>query len=265
MDMERYDLLERFTYTAWSSELFGQDVKMEKACGYQSYLASLLNLDQELLQPHVKAQSLSPTGVKNTMELNLLAKALQRHDYVRYGRYLLRLVKKKPTDINLKLLTAHHNFSCGNYKTALSQYFYIYAKTPENPLVCLMIASSLLSVLSQKTSTNRPHLAVQIVAFLQHYMDRRGKCQEMYYNVGRMLHLIGAYEDAARFYEKALETEPVCKSHDGKPLYSQQKKQVVGEENFLDLRKDILYNLAQLYSSVSSVSKARYYINQIRV
>ncbi|CAG7649978.1 unnamed protein product [Allacma fusca] len=59
LDMERYDLLERFTYTAWSSENFGQNPKMEKACGYHAYLASILNLDQELLAPHVKFQSLN--------------------------------------------------------------------------------------------------------------------------------------------------------------------------------------------------------------
>lgn len=48
-------------------------------------------------------------------------------------------------------------------------------------------------------------MIVQMVAFMEKYVELRGECQESFYNFGRALHTIGLLQNAAHFYKRALE------------------------------------------------------------
>ena len=96
-----------------------------------------------------------------------------------------------------------------------------FKQDPENPMVALMLGLTFAHLACQKFSAKKHSLVVQSCAFLNTYLQLRGKCQEAYYNLGRAMHQLGLLPAALHYYKKALALPPAA---DGKRRY--QNKEV---------------------------------------
>ncbi|CAL8094799.1 unnamed protein product [Orchesella dallaii] len=257
--MGRYDLFSRLAYTAWASKLFSTEPLMKQDMDFHCALAATINGDQDLTPLHYR--SLFSTYKLNTAVFNMFGLAFRLGTKYKYGRQIIRMLKKQPSDIRLMWMSAHNSFITGTYKYALIEYLQIIAELPTNPLSYLMVAITLMHMVSQRTISNRVRLVLYMIGFLRKYLDLRGRCQESYFNLARAYHFLGFYRQALRYYKKVLTNKPVkddkfyggipCKD-DGSVLF------VYG--NQFDLKQEAAYNIAHIYKLMGLYSHARMYL-----
>lgn len=257
--MGRYDLFSRLSYTVWASKLFAMEPMMKQEVDFHCALATTINGDQELTPIHYR--SLFASYRMNTAMLNMLGLAFRKGVTFKYGRQIIRLLKKHPSDIRLMLLSAHNSFITGTYKYALIEYLQIITEIPSNALCHLMVAITLMHMVSQRTTSNRLRLVLYMVGFLRKYVELRGRCQETYYNLGRAYHFTGFYSQALRYYKKVLTAKPVedDKCYGGIPC-REDGTMIFAFGNSLDLKQEAAYNIAHIYKLLGMNSHARLYI-----
>lgn len=257
--MGRFDLFSRLTFTAWASKLFSTEPQMKQDLDFHCALATTVNCEQDLTPMHYR--SLFHAYRLNTVQINMLGLAFRKGIKFKYGRQIIRLLKKHPTDIRLMLLSAHNSFITGTYKYALIEYLQIITEIPTNSLCHLMVAITIMHMVSQRTTSNRLRLVLYMLGFIKKYVELRGRCQESYYNLARAYHFMGFHTHALRYYKKVLTSKPIdddkfyggipCKE-DGSMLF------VYG--NQLDLTQEAAYNIAHIYKHLGLHSHARMYI-----
>jgi general transcription factor 3C polypeptide 3 (transcription factor C subunit 4) len=120
----------------------------------------------------------------------------------------------------------------GSYKHALAEYVSVLKECPKDPFAAFSVALAFVHLASQKFTSNRHSIVIQLCAFLDLYLELRGECQESLYNVGRAFHQLGLVHNSVHFYRKALESNIEIDAKD---------KQV------FDLRREISYNLSLIY------------------
>jgi len=243
IDKGRFDLLCRVTYTAWASTLFIGSEAIQRDLEFHCLYAALLNCDLDLVPVHLR-------GIFYRFPLcqlmvNLLALAIRQCDHSKY-KLVTRLLQRNPNDFRLKLLAAHSNFMTGNYKFALMQYYSLSKINPKEPLIPLMISTTLLHMTVQKTATHKTQMAIQSIAFMNRYMRLRGDCQESNYNMGRALHFLGLFSSALQFYKKVLRSEPVKSKH----------------PHVVNLCREAAFNIAQIYRISGSPQLSRLYVHK---
>uniref|UniRef100_A0AAR2L4S2 General transcription factor IIIC, polypeptide 3 n=1 Tax=Pygocentrus nattereri TaxID=42514 RepID=A0AAR2L4S2_PYGNA len=170
---------------------------------------------------------------------------LQSQD-VRHHRFCLRLMLKNPENHALCLLNGHTSLVSGTFKHALGQYMQAFRNQPCNPLHSLCVGLTFFHMASQKFVMKRHPLVLQGFSFLWRYVELRGHCQESLYNLGRALHQLGLTHLAIHYYQKALSFPPL-------------KLEGI-EDDQVDLRREIAYNLSLLYQASGNKEMARYYI-----
>ncbi|XP_072285901.1 general transcription factor 3C polypeptide 3 [Pyxicephalus adspersus] len=162
---------------------------------------------------------------------------------VRHHRFCLRLMLKNPDNLALCVLSGHNAFVSGSFKHALAQYVQAFRMKSDDPMHSLCIGLTFIHMASQKFVLKRHALVVQGFSFLNRYLDLRGPCQETYYNIARALHQMGLTYLAIHYYKQALELPPL---------------QLEGiEEDQVDLKRDIAFNLSLIYQSSGNIEMAR--------
>lgn len=164
----------------------------------------------------------------------------------RHHRFCLRLMLKHPDNHALYLLNGHTSLVSGTFKHALGQYMQAFRNEPDHPLHSLAIGLTFFHMACQKFVMKRHSLTVQGFSFLWRYVDLRGQCQESLYNLGRALHQLGLTHLAIHYYEKALTLPPL-------------KLEGI-EDDQVDLRREIAYNLSLIYQSSGNKDMARHII-----
>lgn len=250
--MERYDLLAGVAYGCCASTVFSQVPAVENECEFHSFIASIFAGENDALPQHMRI--ILTRHHTNSLVLNLFGVALHTCYHSRYTRHVMRLLEKTPRDNRLILLNAHVSFTTGTYKNALMEYLTLMPRTPNDPLIPLMISSVLLHLVMQKTSLNRVQLCANTICFMDRYLELRGECQETYYNLARIYHSMGLIGLAIYYYQLVLQTEPPHDDVD--PL----KHSFFQDPNVLDLKCEAAYNLAQIYRRSGAHALARSYL-----
>ncbi|MCJ8747730.1 hypothetical protein PDJAM_G00156720 [Pangasius djambal] len=165
----------------------------------------------------------------------------------RHHRFCLRLMLKNPENHALCLLNGHTSLVSGTFKHALGQYMQAFRNQPCHPLHSLCVGLTFFHMASQKFVTKRHALVLQGFSFLWRYVEFRGQSQESLYNLGRALHQLSLTHLAIHYYQKALSLPPL-------------KLEGI-EDDQVDLRREIAFNLSLIYQASGNKEMARYYIH----
>ncbi|XP_055062106.2 general transcription factor 3C polypeptide 3 [Misgurnus anguillicaudatus] len=182
-------------------------------------------------------------NVERTQLWNVFNQVILHSQDARHHRFCLRLMLKHPDNHALYLLNGHTSLVSGTFKHALGQYMQAFRNQPTNPLYSLCIGLIFFHMACQKFVMKRHALIVQGFSFLWRYVEFRGHCQESLYNLGRALHQLGLTHLALHYYEKAL------------TLPSLHLEGI--EDDQVDLRREIAYNLSLIYLSSGNKEMAR--------
>lgn len=156
----------------------------------------------------------------------------------RHKRFCMRAWKENPNNINVMLMNGHIALFSGRYKHALGVYLSLYQMHSDYRYDSFHVAISYLHLICQSHTLDKCSLFTQMIAFLSDYIQKVGKCQESYYNVGRAFHQLGFYRYAVELYTIALHTP--LKVHDQR----------------FDLSPEIAFNLSQIYRHCNDHEKA---------
>ncbi|VDD95624.1 unnamed protein product [Enterobius vermicularis] len=187
---------------------------------------------------------------------------------VSYHRYIMRALarlpdgpmfgKKSLVRTALRVISGNNSLITGAYRHALSEYLRVWSDSPDNPLVCLLVALTFVHMACKKDIYSRHMIALRIsrvlrgLAFMKRYEKLRGPCQETYYNVARMFHQMNILPVAIHFYNKCLQEEiPQVQITD----FDTGTLIKVKAERY-NLRPMAAHNLALIYRESGNISKA---------
>uniref|UniRef100_A0A673KWS2 General transcription factor 3C polypeptide 3-like n=1 Tax=Sinocyclocheilus rhinocerous TaxID=307959 RepID=A0A673KWS2_9TELE len=177
-------------------------------------------------------------NVERTQLWNVFNQVTLHSQDARHHRFCLRQMLKHPDNHALYLLNGHTSLVSGTFKHALGM--------PDHPLHSLVVGLTFFHMACQRFVMKRHPLIVQGFSFLWRYVDLRGHCQESLYNIGRALHQLGLSHLAIHYYEKALTLPPL-------------KLEGIDDDQ-VDLRREIAYNLSLIYQSSGNKEMARHVI-----
>ncbi|RXM27812.1 General transcription factor 3C polypeptide 3 [Acipenser ruthenus] len=178
---------------------------------------------------------------------NVFNQVTMQSQDVRHHRFCLRLMLKHPENHALCVLNGHNAFVSGSFKHALGQYVQAFRAQPSEPLYSLCVGLTFIHMASQKFVLKRHPLLLQGFSFLNRYLELRGPCQESFYNMGRALHQLGLVHLAIHYYQRAL----TCPAPHLEGI----------EDDQVDLRREIAYNLCLIYQSSGNMVMARHLIS----
>ncbi|RUS74820.1 hypothetical protein EGW08_017410, partial [Elysia chlorotica] len=161
-------------------------------------------------------------------------------------RFTVRALMKNPNSIPLSILNGNERLISSTYTQAVAEYMDVFKKMPDNDMVILCSAISLLHIASNAHVVRKNNLILQITSLLNVYREMRGECQETYYNIGRAWNQMNIQFAAVHYYKKALEFPAA----------------VIDDKGTFDLRREIAYNLSRIYMRSNNYDYARYYIER---
>ncbi|KAK9980526.1 hypothetical protein ABG768_000127 [Culter alburnus] len=185
-------------------------------------------------------------NVERTQLWNVFNQVTLHSQDARHHRFCLRLMLKHPDNHALYLLNGHTSLVSGTFKHALGQYMQAFRNQKDHPLHSLVVGLTFFHMGCQRFVMKRHPLVVQGFSFLWRYVDLRGHCQESLYNLGRALHQLGLSHLAIHYYEKALALPPL-------------KLEGIDDDQ-VDLRREIAYNLSLIYQASGNKEMARHVI-----
>ncbi|XP_066296212.1 general transcription factor 3C polypeptide 3-like [Branchiostoma lanceolatum] len=243
----RTEEVEHLTMAALASPQFEKDAPKQKELKYMVLSACCLNKNYRMAYFFVRPMIMENTEVNQLW--NVFSQITTSSEDARHHRFCLRLMIKNQNNIALSFLNGHNSLISGTYKHALGEYVRAYRLDPGNPMSLLLIGVTFFHMASQKYTIKRHFVLVQGMSFLNEYLIQRGETQEAYYNVGRALHQLGLEHLAIHYYQKALHMNP---PDVGDTKYSY----------LLDLRREVAYNLALIYSNSGSKNLAKLLLDQ---
>ncbi|KAI1730585.1 tetratricopeptide repeat domain-containing protein [Ditylenchus destructor] len=169
-------------------------------------------------------------------------------------RFVMRALAKAPENYPLHMISGNNSLITGSYRHSLGEYFRVWLNNRNDPLICLLIGLTFVHMSCKKDISSRHMIAMRGVAFVKRYQKLRGCCQEVNYNIGRMLHQLGILTGAVFFYEKVLNQSEV-------PLIYREDEQT--GEKFLEeterynLKRPAAHNLALIYEGSGNRMLAR--------
>ncbi|XP_062865697.1 general transcription factor 3C polypeptide 3 [Trichomycterus rosablanca] len=221
------------------------DVRVKrKELEYMGLSAAFLDRNYRKAYDYIRLMLMS--DVDRTQLWNTFSQVTRHSQDGRHHRFCLRLMLKNPENHALCLLNGHTSLVSGTFKHALGQYMQAFRNQPSSPLHSLCVGLTFFHMASQKFVTKRHPLVLQGFSFLWRYVELRGHCQETLYNLGRALHQLGLTHLAIHYYQKALSFPPL-------------KLEGI-EEDQVDLRREIAFNLSLIYQASGNKELARYYI-----
>ncbi|KAJ6223226.1 hypothetical protein RDWZM_001771 [Blomia tropicalis] len=149
------------------------------------------------------------------------------HDF-RHKRFCMRIWKSHPDNVNILMMNGHIALLNGRYRHALAIFLLVYRQRTYR-YDSFYIGLCYLHLLMQSHTLDKCSLFAQMITFFHDYVQKIGKCQESYYNLGRVYHQLGFYRHAIDLYSVALHT----------PLKIHDKR--------FDLAPEIAFNLSQIY------------------
>ncbi|KAM9325619.1 general transcription factor 3C polypeptide 3 [Gastrophryne carolinensis] len=240
-DLVRYKEAELLVDSSLEYFSFYDDRQKRKELEYFGLSAAILDKNFRKAYNYIRIMLME--NVNQPQLWNIFNQVTMHSQDVRHHRFCLRLMLKNPENLPLCVLSGHNAFVSGSFKHALAQYVQAFRMKPDDPLHCFCIGLTFIHMASQKFVLKRHALLVQGFSFLNQYLDLRGPCQETYYNIGRALHQMGLTYLAIHYYNQALELPPL---------------QLEGiEEDHVDLRRDIAFNLSLIYQSSGNTEMAR--------
>ncbi|XP_075433809.1 general transcription factor 3C polypeptide 3 [Ascaphus truei] len=240
-DLCRYKEGELLVDSSLEYYSFYDDRQKRKELEYFGLSAAILDKNFRKAYNYIRIMLME--NVNKPQLWNIFNQVTMHSQDVRHHRFCLRLMLKNPYNLALCVLSGHNAFVSGSFKHALAQYVQAFRMQSDDPLHSLCIGLTFVHMASQKFVLKRHALLVQGFSFLNRYLDLRGPCQETYYNLGRALHQLGLTHFAIHYYQQALELPPL---------------QLRGiEEDQVDLRRDIAFNLSLIYQSSGNVAIAR--------
>ena len=147
----------------------------------------------------------------------------------RHKRFCMRIWKTNPENINILMMNGHIALLNGRYRHALAIFLLVYRYNSNFRYDSFYIGLCYLHLMMQNHTLDKCSLFAQMLSFFYDYINKIGKCQESYYNLGRVCHQLGFYMDAVYLYKLALKTS--LKIHDKR----------------FDLTPEIAFNLSQIY------------------
>uniref|UniRef100_A0A8C5Q5Z0 Ral transcription factor IIIC subunit 3 n=1 Tax=Leptobrachium leishanense TaxID=445787 RepID=A0A8C5Q5Z0_9ANUR len=240
-DLGRYKEGELLVDSSLEYYSFYDDRQKRKELEYFGLSAAILDKNFRKAYNYIRIMLME--DVNKPQLWNIFNQVTMHSQDVRHHRFCLRLMLKNPENLALCVLSGHNAFVSGSFKHALAQYVQAFRMQSDDPLHSLCIGLTFVHMASQKFVLKRHALLVQGFSFLNKYLDLRGPCQETLYNLGRALHQMGLTYLAIHYYQQALELPPL---------------QLEGiEEEQVDLRRDIAFNLSLIYQSSGNVQMAR--------
>ncbi|XP_030065603.1 general transcription factor 3C polypeptide 3 isoform X1 [Microcaecilia unicolor] len=240
-DLSRFKEAELLVDSSLEYYSFYDDRQKRKELEFFGLSAAILDKNFQKAYNYIRVMVME--NVNKAQLWNIFNQVTMHSQDVRHHRFCLRLMLKNPDSHALCILNGHNAFVCGSFKHALGQYVQAFRTNPSDPLHSLCIGLTFIHMTSQKYVLKRHALLVQGFSFLTRYLDLRGPCQESFYNLGRGLHQLGLTHLAIHYYQKALEFPP--------PRLEGM------DEDQLDLRRDIAYNLSLIYQSSGNLHMAR--------
>uniref|UniRef100_A0A671M4Y2 General transcription factor IIIC, polypeptide 3 n=1 Tax=Sinocyclocheilus anshuiensis TaxID=1608454 RepID=A0A671M4Y2_9TELE len=223
---------------------FYDDRVKRKELEYLSLSAAFLDRNFRKAYDYIRLMLMD--NVDRTQLWNVFNQVTLHSQDARHHRFCLRLMLKHPHNHALYLLNGHTSLVSGTFKHALGQYMQAFRNQPDHPLHSLVVGLTFFHMACQRFVMKRHPLIVQGFSFLWHYVDLRGHCQESLYNIGRALHQLGLSHLAIHYYEKALTLPPL-------------KLEGIDDDQ-VDLRREIAYNLSLIYQSSGNKEMARHVI-----
>uniref|UniRef100_A0AC34F9Y9 General transcription factor 3C polypeptide 3 n=1 Tax=Panagrolaimus sp. ES5 TaxID=591445 RepID=A0AC34F9Y9_9BILA len=123
-------------------------------------------------------------------------------------RFIGRCLSKAPDQMHLHLISGNNSLMAGSYKTAIYEYIIVLKERPNDSLIHFNLALCFTHLASRRDITRRIAVATRAIAFMAKYKQLRllqGARQEVYYNIGRMLHQLGFSTHAHFWYCKVLD------------------------------------------------------------
>ncbi|XP_075040863.1 general transcription factor 3C polypeptide 3 [Mixophyes fleayi] len=240
-DLTRYKEGELLVDSSLEYYSFYDDRQKRKELEYFGLSTAILDKNFRKAYNYIRIMLME--NVNKPQLWNIFNQVTMHSQDVRHHRFCLRLMLKNPDNLALCVLSGHNAFVSGSFKHALAQYVQAFRMKSDDPMHCLCIGLTFVHMASQKFVLKRHALLVQGFSFLNQYLDLRGPCQETYYNLGRALHQMGLTHLAIQYYQQALELPPL---------------QLEGmDEDQVDLRRDIAFNLSLIYQSSGNIEMAR--------
>uniref|UniRef100_A0AC35F6C3 Eukaryotic translation initiation factor 3 subunit C n=1 Tax=Panagrolaimus sp. PS1159 TaxID=55785 RepID=A0AC35F6C3_9BILA len=122
-------------------------------------------------------------------------------------RFIQRCLLKSPDQMHLHLIVANNSLMAGSYKAAIYEYIIVLKERPNDALIHFNLALCFTHLASRRDITRRVAVATRAIGFMAKYKQLRlpqGPKQEVYYNIGRMLHQLGFSTHAHYWYCKVL-------------------------------------------------------------
>ncbi|XP_066544573.1 general transcription factor 3C polypeptide 3 [Amia ocellicauda] len=221
---------------------FYDDRAKRKELEYCGLSAAVLDRNYRKAYSYIRLMLMD--SVERAQLWNVFNQVTLHSQDVRHHRFCLRLLLKNPEHHALCVLNGHNAFVSGSFKHALGQYVQAFRAHPNEPLYSLCVGLTFIHMASQKFVLKRHPLLLQGFSFLNRYMELRGPCQESFYNTGRALQQMGLAHFAIHYYQQALQCPP---------------PQLEGmEDEQVDLRREIAYNLSLIYQSSGNAPMARH-------
>ncbi|XP_028985790.1 general transcription factor 3C polypeptide 3 [Betta splendens] len=244
-DVQRYEEAELLVDSAMEFYSFYDNKPKRKELEFFGLSATILGRN------HYKAYNYIRLMLMENVDLpqlwNVFNQLTISSQHQRHHRFCLRLLLKHPDNHALSVLCGHNAMVSGSFKHALGQYVQALQTHPNNPLYNLCVGLTFFHMASQKYVATRHTLVLQGFSFLWRYVDLRGVCQESMFNLGRALHQMGLSHLAIHYYQKALE------------LPAEKLEGIADDE--VDLRREIAYNLSNIYQTSGNLEMARQLIN----
>ncbi|XP_012678907.2 general transcription factor 3C polypeptide 3 [Clupea harengus] len=241
-DCQRFGEAELMVDTSLQYDTFYDERVKRKELGYLGLSTAFL--DRNFCKAYNYIRLMLMDSVERTQLWNVFNQVTLHSQDVRHHRFCLRLMLKNPENLALCVLNGHASLVSGSFKHALGQYVQAFRMQPDHPLHSLCVGLTFFHMASQKFVIKRHSLVMQGFSFLWRYVERRGHCQESMYNLGRALHQLGLMHLAIHYYQKALSLPPP--SLEGI------------DDDQVDLRREIAYNMSLIYQSSGNIEMARH-------
>ncbi|XP_063067966.1 general transcription factor 3C polypeptide 3 [Engraulis encrasicolus] len=243
-ERRRFGEAELMVDSSLSYDTFYDERIKRKELGYLGLSTAFLDRNYTKAYDYIRLMLM--TTVDRPQLWNVFCQVTLQSQDVRHHRFCLRLMLKNPDNLALCVLNGHASLVSGSFKHALGQYVQAFRMQPDNPLHSLCVGLTFFHMASQKFVIKRHSLVMQGFSFLWRYVERRGECQESLYNVGRALQQLGLTHLAIHYYQEALkQPAPTLEGID---------------DDQLDLRREIAFNLSLIYQSSGNMEMARHLI-----
>lgn len=238
-ELKDYQELKRICFSAYTCTAFEC---YESSIDYYTAVACVCSADKEFTYNHLKI--LASRNPEHNQIWNMLSLVMSNvYQDLRHGRFCLRQFLKNPDVLPLAFFNGHNALMSGSYKHALEQYMDIYKDRPNDAFAAFCIALTFLSLSCQRYVSSKYLCLFQTVSFLHIYMELRGNCQEVMYNIGRMFHQMNMLDKAVIFYKKALSMRDSDKI---------ERSEGDNYDEIYDLRREAAFNLALIYKNSQS-------------